>query len=266
VRSARGGPAASRGEPHRDHHTQRGEGFESLPLELDSEPTPQRTTVLDRKGEVLAYFYSQNRQDVPLRKISPVMQRAIIAIEDSRYYEHGAIDVRATIRAFVSNAADNSTQGGSSITQQLVKQILLTQAKTRAERVAAVEQTYERKLRELQYALAYEQRYSKKKILQSYLNIAYFGSGAAGGGAYGVQEAAQQYFSVDADQLNLLQSALIAGLVKNPSAYDPDPLPRGSPGTAEHGPGSHGRARHHQAAGRRAFVRCRTRPEAEPAT
>jgi membrane peptidoglycan carboxypeptidase len=201
------------------------EGFESLPLELDSEPTPQRTTVLDRKGEVLAYFYSQNRQDVPLRKISPVMQRAIIAIEDSRYYEHGAIDVRATIRAFVSNAADNSTQGGSSITQQLVKQILLTQAKTRAERVAAVEQTYERKLRELQYALAYEQRYSKKKILQSYLNIAYFGSGAGGGGAYGVQEAAQQYFSVDADQLNLLQSALIAGLVKNPSAYDPTRFP-----------------------------------------
>jgi membrane peptidoglycan carboxypeptidase len=91
--------------------------------------------------------------------------------------------------------------------------------------VAAVEQTYERKLRELQYALAYEQQYSKKKILQSYLNIAYFGSGAGGGGAYGVQEAAQQYFSVDADELNLLQSALIAGLVKNPSAYDPTRFP-----------------------------------------
>jgi membrane peptidoglycan carboxypeptidase len=71
-------------------------GFQSLPLELDSEPTPQRTTVLDRNGNVLAYFYKQNRVDVPLSKVSPVMQQAIIAIEDSRFYEHGALDVRGT--------------------------------------------------------------------------------------------------------------------------------------------------------------------------
>jgi membrane peptidoglycan carboxypeptidase len=132
-------------------------GFQSLPLELDSEPTPQRTTVLDRNGNVLAYFYKQNRVDVPLSKVAPVMQQAIIAIEDSRFYEHGALDVRGTVRAFINNAADDgSTQGGSSITQQLVKQILVTQAKTKAEARAAVETTYARKLRELQYALAYE--------------------------------------------------------------------------------------------------------------
>jgi membrane peptidoglycan carboxypeptidase len=195
-------------------------GFESLPLELNTEPTPQRTTVLDRKGNVLAYFYRQNRQDVPLDKVSPIMQKAIIAIEDSRYYEHGAIDVRGTIRAFVSNAAANATQGGSSITQQLVKQILVTQAKNKAERAAAVETTYARKIRELQYALAYEREYSKEQILESYLNIAYFGDGA-----YGIQEAAQHYFSVDADKLDLRQSALIAGLVKNPSQYDPTRFP-----------------------------------------
>jgi membrane peptidoglycan carboxypeptidase len=196
-------------------------GFENLPLELDREPFPQRTTVLDSKGDVLAYFYNQNRKDVPLKRVAPVMQRAIIAIEDSRYYEHGAIDVRGTLRAFVNNAAaDGSTQGGSSITQQLVKQILVTQADNDAERAAAIETTYARKLRELQYALAYEREYSKKKILESYLNIAYFGDGA-----YGIQEAAQHYFSVDADELDLRQSAMIAGLVKNPTAYDPTRFP-----------------------------------------
>jgi membrane peptidoglycan carboxypeptidase len=196
-------------------------GFQSLPLELDSEPTPQRTTVLDRNGNVLAYFYKQNRVDVPLSKVAPVMQQAIIAIEDSRFYEHGALDVRGTVRAFINNAAaDGSTQGGSSITQQLVKQILVTQAKTKAEARAAVETTYARKLRELQYALAYEREYSKRKILESYLNIAYFGDGA-----YGIQEAAQHFFSVDASELNLPQSALIAGLVKNPTAYDPTRFP-----------------------------------------
>ena len=196
------------------------QGFQDLPLELDTEPTPQRTTVLDSNGNVLAYFYKQNREDVPLKKVAPIMQKAIIAIEDSRFYEHGAIDVRGTIRAFISNAADNATQGGSSITQQLVKQILVTQAKTREARAEAVAPTYARKLRELQYALAYEREYSKKKILESYLNIAYFGDGA-----YGIQEAAQHFFSVDADELDLRQSALIAGLVKNPSQYDPTRFP-----------------------------------------
>ena len=196
------------------------QGFQSLPLELDTEPTPQRTTVLDSEGNVLAYFYKQNREDVPLKKVAPIMQKAIIAIEDSRFYEHGALDVRGTIRAFISNAADNDTQGGSSITQQLVKQILVTQAKTREDRAAAIAPTYARKIRELQYALAYERKYSKKKILESYLNIAYFGDGA-----YGIQEAAQHYFSVNAGELDLRQSALIAGLVKNPSAYDPTRFP-----------------------------------------
>ncbi len=195
-------------------------GFENLPLDLEEEPTPQRTTVLDSRGRPLAYFYDQNRTDVPLEDVAPVMQQAILAIEDSRFYEHGAIDVRGTLRAFVNNAADGATQGGSSITQQLVKQILVTQAETPEQLDEATETSYSRKLRELQYAMAYEREYSKDQILESYLNIAYFGDSA-----YGIQEAAQHYFSVDAADLNVRQSATLAGLVQNPSAYNPTRFP-----------------------------------------
>ncbi len=88
-------------------------GFDNLPLDLSEEPTPQRTTVLDSKGRPLAYFYRQNRTDVALEDVSPVMQEAMLAIEDARFYEHGAIDVRGTIRAFINNAADGATQGVS---------------------------------------------------------------------------------------------------------------------------------------------------------
>ncbi|MGI8985460.1 MAG: transglycosylase domain-containing protein [Nocardioidaceae bacterium] len=195
-------------------------GFENLPLDLEQEPTPQRTTVLDSRGRPLAYFYNQNRTDIPLQDVAPVMQEAILAIEDARFYEHGAIDVRGTLRAFINNAADGATQGGSSITQQLVKQILVTQAETRAERAEATETSYSRKLRELQFAMAYEREYSKDQILESYLNIAYFGDSA-----YGIQEAAQHYFSVDAADLNVKQAATLSGLVQNPSAYNPTRFP-----------------------------------------
>ena len=197
------------------------EGFQDLPLELRQTPIPQRTTVLDSNGKPLAYFYSENRQDVLLSEMSRVMRRAVIAIEDSRFYEHGALDVKGTLRALVNNAANGATQGGSSITQQLVKMTLIEQADTEQERQEAVEQSFARKWRELQYAMAYEQTYSKNEILRNYLNIAYFGDGA-----YGIQAAAQHYFSVDAADLDVRQSALLAGLVKNPTQYDPTDYPK----------------------------------------
>jgi len=192
------------------------EGFQDLPLELRETPIPQRTTVLDSRGEPLAYFYSENRQDVPLSDMSRIMRRAVIAIEDSRFYDHGALDVKGTVRALINNAFNGATQGGSSITQQLVKMTLLEQADTEAERLAATEQSVARKLNELRYAIAYEREYEKNEILRNYLNIAYFGDRA-----YGIDAAAEHYFSVDASELNLKQSALLAGLVKNPTAYDP---------------------------------------------
>ena len=121
------------------------------------------------------------------------------------------------MRAFVNNqTSDGGTQGGSSITQQMAKMTQLTQARTEAERKAATENTYKRKIQELRHAIAFEQNYSKDWILERYLNLAYFGDGA-----YGVQAAARHYFSVNAGQLNVLQAATLAGLVKNPVGFDP---------------------------------------------
>jgi membrane peptidoglycan carboxypeptidase len=191
--------------------------MQNLPEELKADPLAQRTRVLGRDGEVIATFYDENRVNVPLRRVAPIMQRAIIAIEDYRFYEHGALDIKGTLRAFINNqTSSGGTQGGSSITQQMAKMTQLAQAQTAEERRAATENTYRRKIKELRHAIAFEQNYSKDWILERYLNLAYFGDGA-----YGVQAAARHYFSVPASQLNTKQAATLAGLVKNPVGFDP---------------------------------------------
>ena len=195
------------------------ETMEELPQELEVEPLAQRTQVVDADGNVIATIFDQDRVNVQLSQVSRTMVKAIVAIEDYRFYEHGAIDLKGTLRALVTNQAGGAqVQGGSTITQQMVKLTLLSQAKTKAEQKAATDDTYARKLRELRYAIAVEQQHSKDWILERYLNIAYFGDGA-----YGIQAAARHYFGprVNAKNLNLRQSALLAGLVKNPSGYDP---------------------------------------------
>jgi membrane peptidoglycan carboxypeptidase len=190
---------------------------DDLPAKLEAEPLAQQTTIVDGAGNTIASLYDQNRINVPLSQISRKMVKAIVAIEDYRFYQHGALDLKGTLRALVTNQASNGTvQGGSSITQQMVKMTLLNQAKTAKERKAATADTYARKLTELRYAIAFEQHYSKDWILERYLNIAYFGDGA-----YGVQAAAQHYFGTNAKDLTLLQGATLAGLVKNPTGYDP---------------------------------------------
>ena len=149
------------------------------------------------------------------------MRTAIVAIEDYRFYQHGALDLKGTLRAFLTNQAGGGVvQGGSSITQQMSKMTLLAQAKTAAERKAATEHTYQRKIQELRHAIAFEQNYSKDWILERYLNIAYFGDGA-----YGIQAASRHYFSKDAKDLDLREAALLAGLVKNPVGFDPTTYP-----------------------------------------
>lgn len=195
--------------------------MDNLPAELETDPLPQRTRLLDDDGNTIATFYDENRVNVSLDQISRTMVEAIVAIEDSRFYEHGALDLKGTVRALITNQANNGVvQGGSSITQQMVKMTLQTQAKTKAERAEATEDTYARKLRELRYAIAFEQHHSKDWILERYLNIAYFGDGT-----YGIQSAARHYFGVNAKKLNLRQSAMLAGLVKNPTGYDPTNSP-----------------------------------------
>jgi membrane peptidoglycan carboxypeptidase len=195
--------------------------MDNLPEELQTDELAQRTTILDANGNRLASLYDENRITVPLTGISRTMVKAIVAIEDYRFYQHGAIDLKGTLRALVTNQANSGVvQGGSSITQQLVKLTLITQAKTKAEKRAATDDTYARKLKELRYAIALEQSHSKDWILARYLNTAYFGDGA-----YGVQAAAKHYFNVNARELNVRQSALLAGLVKNPYGYDPTKFP-----------------------------------------
>ncbi|MDP9317565.1 MAG: penicillin-binding protein, partial [Actinomycetota bacterium] len=191
--------------------------MESFPLKLDFKPLDERTTVLDTEGNTLATFYDENRTYVPLTQIADVMKESLISIEDARFYQHGPIDIQGTVRALLVNSASNSTvQGGSSLTQQLVKLTLLADATTAKEREAATARDYARKFEELRYAVWVEDHYTKDQILEHYLNIAYFGDGA-----YGVQSAAHHYFATTADKLTLSQSAMLAGIVKSPTYYDP---------------------------------------------
>ncbi|MEV4803877.1 transglycosylase domain-containing protein [Nonomuraea sp. NPDC049421] len=188
------------------------------PEELKEPPLAEKTTVVDAKGNPIAQFYEQYRESVTLDEVAPIMKTAIISIEDFRFYEHGAIDIEGTMRALAKNFASGGiAQGGSSITQQYVKQVLLNSATTDKERNAALEASYARKLKELRYAMAVEEKYTKDEILEKYLNIAYFGAHANG-----VEAAAKRFFGVKASQLNLVQAATLAGAVQDPNATDPN--------------------------------------------
>jgi membrane peptidoglycan carboxypeptidase len=193
-----------------------------LSTTLGDAPAPGNTVVLAADGSVLTFFYSNNRTPVADDRIAPVMKRALVDIEDSRFYEHHGVDVQGTLRALARNVVAGSvTEGGSTITQQLVKQTLLQSATTAQSRAAATEQSVGRKLREARLALALEGKYSKDEILTRYLNLVYFGEGA-----YGIQAAARRYFSVDAADLTLPQAAVLAGLVQTPAGDNPiaDPM------------------------------------------
>ncbi|MEV7969414.1 transglycosylase domain-containing protein [Sphaerisporangium sp. NPDC088356] len=188
------------------------------PKDLVEPPPAEVTIVQDVRGDEIARFYEEYRQVVKLDQMAEVMKTAIISIEDYRFYEHGAIDIEGTIRALARNlAAGGVSQGGSSITQQYVKQVLLNSADTDQEKNKALEASYARKLNELRYAMAVEQKYTKDEILEKYLNIAYFGAGA-----YGVEAAAKRFFGVEASELTLPQAATLAGAVQDPNATDPN--------------------------------------------
>lgn len=198
--------------------------FENLPSDLKTPPLPERSVIYAADGKTkLAQFYYQNRVSVPLNKIAPVMQKAIVAIEDSRFFQHGGIDFKGTARALVNDTSGDSTgrQGGSTLTQQYVKNVLITSATTKKEQQEAQAPNLGRKLQELRYALTVEKKYSKREILNRYLNIAYFGDGA-----YGVEAAARHYFDTSAKDLTLKQAATLAGTVENPYAYAPTLNPK----------------------------------------
>lgn len=194
------------------------EGFDELPANLKQPPLSQRTTILDSKGDTIATVYSRDRTVVDLKEISPYMQQAIIAIEDARFYQHGAVDLKGVLRAVNRNAREGGVaQGASTLTQQLVKNVAVEEAGDDPTLVAqATQQTLGRKIRELKYAIQIEEELGKKKILENYLNITFFGQQA-----YGVEAASQRYFSKSAKDLDVDEAALLAGIVQSPSRYDP---------------------------------------------
>ena len=200
------------------------ESYEALPSQLTAPPLPQRSGILAADGSVIATIYEQNRIEVPLASIAPVMRQAIVAVEDGRFYEHRGVDPRGLLRALVGNAGGSSvTQGGSTLTQQYVKNVFVEAATTPEEAAAARGRNLTRKLKEMRYALALEKTLTKDQILERYLNIAYFGAGA-----YGVEAASRRYFSKPASKLTLVEAATLAGAVQQPVAYDPTRNPNSS--------------------------------------
>lgn len=193
--------------------------FNELPGDLQTVTPAEESQLLDSSGGVIAHFYDKQRIVVPSANIADVMKKAIVAIEDKRFYEHNGVDATGIARALVTNLGDSGRQGASTITQQYVRNSLAERGYLEgdAEQVsAATEQTTERKLREIKYALALEKTQSKDEILTGYLNIAPFGPIT-----YGVEAASQRYFSKSASELNYLEAALLAGLVQSPVQYDP---------------------------------------------
>ena len=191
-------------------------GFDALPLNLRTPNLAQQTQILDADGNVFATLFYQNRINVRLRDVAPIMRQAMISIEDERFYKHPGVDIRGTIRGIVSTVTGRQVQGGSTITQQFVRQTLIATAATPADAAAATARTPSRKLREMRYALSLEKKWTKQQILEGYLNIAYFGAGA-----YGIEAASRRYFSKKSSELTLAEAALLAGLVQQPVGYDP---------------------------------------------
>lgn len=201
------------------------ETFDRLPTELTVKRSPQMTYIYASDGKTLiATMYEENRRDVPLKDVSPLMQEAIIAAEDHTFRTHNGVDAKGIARAFVANNQAGSTQqGASTLTMQLVRMLIAYSATHPQDVVAATEDTNARKLREMKYALQLDKEMSKDEIMERYLNLAPLGNGA-----YGVFAGSQVYFGKHPKDLKIEEAAMLAGLVKAPSAYDPT-TPAGQP-------------------------------------
>jgi len=169
----------------------------------------QATRIYSADGKLLARLYLENREVIPLDKMSPDLADAIVAVEDERFYQHTGVDFIGLARAvFVNITQGFGTEGASTITQQYIRNTILLDERTKI--------SLERKVREAYLATELEKRYSKQQILEMYLNAVYFGEGA-----YGAQAASRTYFASTADKLTLSQAALLAGLPQQPSRLDP---------------------------------------------
>jgi membrane peptidoglycan carboxypeptidase len=198
--------------------------FEDLPVNFQAPVLPQRSEIEASDGSLIAQVWDTdqnaqgNRVIVPWSQINQTMPDALVSIEDQRFFQHGGIDVKGTIRAtFNDSESGSNLQGGSSITQQYVKNVLLLEAGSSPSlQAAATADTFSRKITELKDAITVSEEMSKDEILQNYLNLVYFGNNA-----YGVEAAAEEYFSTTAAQLTAPQSALLAAIVNSPDEYNP---------------------------------------------
>lgn len=217
--------------------------FEDLPENLKVNPPMEQSTIYatgaDGNPIALASFYEQNRVPLNHDQIAPVMYDAMLSSEDKNFYSHGGVNLGATIKAAFGNVAGTTDRGASTITQQYVKNVQIQECEQGVDTgvddyqaqvdqcwsnyaVATGTEGVERKLREMRYALQIEKDYSKNDILLGYLNISSFG-----GTVYGVEAAANRYFSTSAANLTLAQAATIAGMVQEPNTYRID-LPDGT--------------------------------------
>ncbi|MCC9196756.1 penicillin-binding protein [Arthrobacter sp. zg-Y820] len=196
------------------------DSLEDLPDELETGPLDEGSKIYSADGKLIATFYAENRIPVTLDKISPSMQDAIIAIEDNRFYEHGGVDAKGIARALASNMTKDSTQGASTLTMQYVNNVLIDQGvaegKSADELTVSGTKNITDKVREAKLSLAVEKEFSKDEILEGYLNIVLFS-----GRTYGVEAAAQTFFGIPSANLNIAQSAMLAGMVQSPNNFNP---------------------------------------------
>ncbi len=199
------------------------EYFNNLPGDLVVNAPSQSTKVLSADGKTIATFYAENRVRVSLDQMSPYIKDAIIAIEDSRFYEHGGIDPQGILRALASNLTRGTNEGASTLTQQYVTNVL-NESRVAAGQTGQVVLSGQKnlgdKVREMKLAVELEKKFTKDQILEGYLNIVFFNRDA-----YGIEAAARHFFSVSAKDLSLPQAALLAGLVNSPSYFDPSVHP-----------------------------------------
>ncbi|MDR1999712.1 MAG: penicillin-binding protein, partial [Frankiaceae bacterium] len=200
--------------------------FLNSTCDLVESPVQQKTTIFASDGTTpIAQLYQQNRTVIPLDQMGTIVTQALVGTEDKRFYQHHGVDMQGLLRAAADTVRSNgdNQQGGSTLTEQYVKQVRFYQASTPEEQAAAVAPNLDRKISEAACAIELEKTNSKEQILEKYLNIAFFGQNA-----YGIQSAAQTYFGVDAAQLSLPQAALLVGLVQSPTNYNPYNNPDGA--------------------------------------
>ena len=174
--------------------------------DVELRPLAQRSEIFAADGALLSALYEEDRVPVALSAVPQVLRDAVIAVEDSAFFEHEGVSVRGLVRAVRTNVSSGEVaEGGSTITQQLVKNSILS-----------ADRTYDRKAKEAVLAVRMERELSKEQILESYLNTVYFGQGA-----YGVSAAARRFFDKDLAQITLPEAALLAGMISSPQSFDP---------------------------------------------